>query len=102
VLGSLAPDSATVVVLMGLANRQRVADLLLSRAWDPQTPAALILSAATPQSRTWRGTLSALGAQEAPDGEAPGLLVIGAAVSVAAQLEALSEGQSHQQVATGV
>ena len=100
VLSSLAPGSATVVVLMGLASRARVAALLLSRGWAATTPAAVILSAATPQSHTWRGTLSALGAQALPDREAPGLLVIGAAVSVAAQLEALS--QSHTQRATGV
>jgi siroheme synthase len=63
-------------------------------------PAAIVLSAATPQSHTWRGTLARLGEQELPDTEAPGLLAIGAAVSVASQLEALSA--SHKQRATGV
>ena len=94
VLGSIAPGSATVVVLMGLASRACVAALLLARGWDAATPAAVILSAATPQSHTWRGTLSALGTQPLPDSEAPGLLVIGAAVSVAAELEALSKEAS--------
>ena len=101
VLGSLAPGSATVVVLMGLASRAMLSALLLSRGWSAATPAAVILSAATAQSHTWRGTLATLGAQALPDTEAPGLLVIGAAVSVAAQLEELSK-QSLTQHATGV
>ena len=101
VLGSMAPGTATVVVLMGLASRAKVAALLLSRGWSAATPAAVILSAATAQSHTWRGTLAALGTQALPETEAPGLLVIGAAVSVAAQLEELSK-QSHTQHATGV
>ena len=100
VLGSIAPGSATVVVLMGLSSRARVADLLLSRGWDAETPAAIVLSAATPFAHTWRGTLAELGAHEIADSEAPGLLVIGAAVSVAARLEALSAPRMH--VATGV
>jgi uroporphyrin-III C-methyltransferase/precorrin-2 dehydrogenase/sirohydrochlorin ferrochelatase len=100
VLGSLEPGSATVVVLMGLASRARLAALLLGRGWAAATPSAVLLAAATPSSHTWRGTLAELGACELPDTEAPGLLVIGAVVSVAAQLEALS--QSQPQRATGV
>jgi uroporphyrin-III C-methyltransferase/precorrin-2 dehydrogenase/sirohydrochlorin ferrochelatase len=100
VLGSLAPGCATVVVLMGLATRDRVAALLLDRGWPATTPAAVVLSASTPSSHTWRGDLAGLGACELPDLDAPGLLVIGAAVSVAARLEALS--QFPLQRATGV
>ena len=36
VLGSLAPASATVVVLMGLANRAAIAKALLAAGWAPQ------------------------------------------------------------------
>ena len=100
VLGSIAPGSATVVVLMGLASRARVAAFLLSREWPAETPAAVVLSAATAASYTWRGTLDALGSCALPEREAPGLLVIGAAVSVADKLEALS--LSHARRATGV
>src|SRR4051812_38193010 len=100
VLGSLAPGAATVVVLMGLSSRARVADLLLARGWASETPAAIVLSAATPESHTWRGTLAQLGAQALEHEEGPGLLVIGAAVSVAAQLEALSSARNQR--ATGV
>src|SRR3954468_11368258 len=62
VLGSLAPSSATVLVLMGRAARARIAALLLSRGWPGDTPAALLLSASTPSSHTWLGTLRDLGA----------------------------------------
>ncbi len=99
-LDSLAPDSATVVVLMGLSSRAPIAHRLLARGWPPTTPAAVILGAATPEAHTWRGPLADLGHCALPAGEAPGLLVIGAAVEVAARLEALS--QSQPQLATGV
>ncbi|HZJ52786.1 MAG TPA: uroporphyrinogen-III C-methyltransferase [Myxococcaceae bacterium] len=91
VLGSLEPGTATVVVLMGLQTRALVADQLLSRGWAPGTPAAVLLAAGTSDARTWRGTLATLGACELPDQSPnlPGVLVVGASVAVAAQLEAL-------------
>jgi uroporphyrin-III C-methyltransferase/precorrin-2 dehydrogenase/sirohydrochlorin ferrochelatase len=94
VLRSLEPGAATVVVLMGLQTRALVADALLSRGWNPRTPAAVLLSAATPQARSWRGTLATLGSCELPDRhpDLPGVLVIGASVAVADQLEALAGG----------
>ena len=89
-LGSLAPDSATVVILMGLATRARSAALLLARGWDPGTPAAVLLAASTVEARSWRGTLAELGACALPAGhpDLAGMLVVGATVAVAAQLEA--------------
>ena len=99
VLGSLAPQAATVVVLMGLATRARLAALLLARGWAGATPAAIVLAAATADSHTWRGTLATLGETPLPETEAPGLLVIGDVVQIAAQLESM---QSQPQRATGV
>jgi uroporphyrin-III C-methyltransferase len=94
-LGSLEPGAATIVVVMGIATRAATASLLLSRAWDPRTPAAVLLSASTAEARSWRGTLATLGACELPDlyPESPGLLVIGATVAIADQLEALTAGR---------
>jgi uroporphyrin-III C-methyltransferase / precorrin-2 dehydrogenase / sirohydrochlorin ferrochelatase len=91
VLGSLEPGTATVVVLMGLQTRALVAGRLLSRGWAPGTPAAVLLAAGTSEARTWRGTLAALGTCELPrlHPSLPGVLVVGASVAVAAQLEAL-------------
>jgi uroporphyrin-III C-methyltransferase / precorrin-2 dehydrogenase / sirohydrochlorin ferrochelatase len=91
-LGSLEPGAATIVVLMGLSTRAVTAALLLSRGWDPETPAAVLLSAASTEARSWRGTLATLGACELPVRcpGSPGLLVIGATVAIAGQLEALA------------
>src|SRR5215472_10381289 len=60
-LRSLEPGAATVVVLMGLKTRMAIAGRLLARGWDPETPAAVLLSAATPRARAWLGTLGTLG-----------------------------------------
>jgi uroporphyrin-III C-methyltransferase/precorrin-2 dehydrogenase/sirohydrochlorin ferrochelatase len=92
VIDSLAPAAATVVVLMGLAERSRIAARLAGRGWPESTPAAVVLSAATPESRTWIGELRDLSTCSLPDElpDAPGILVIGAAISVASQLETLA------------
>jgi|HubBroStandDraft_2_1064218.scaffolds.fasta_scaffold53846_2 uroporphyrin-III C-methyltransferase/precorrin-2 dehydrogenase/sirohydrochlorin ferrochelatase len=87
-LDGFAPDSLTLVVLMGLRQRARIAERLVARGWSPATPAAVIVGAATAQSWRWTGPLSALGAAEIPPASAgaPGLLVIGAVVGLAAEL----------------
>ena len=94
VLGSLAPGAATIVVLMGISTRAAIAAVLLSRGWDPQTPTAVLLSASTAEARSWRGTLATLGTCELPElyPDSPALLVIGATVAIADQLEALAAG----------
>ena len=92
VLRSLAPQAATVVVLMGLGKRADIAALLLSRGWPGRTPAAVLLSASTPSAHTWRGTLAGLGACDLPDlhPDSPGILAVGAVVAVAEQLDTLT------------
>jgi len=78
-LSSLAPSSATVVVLMGLANRAPIAALLLARGWPARTPTAVVLDASHESSASWTGTLAALGGCALPDErpESAGVLVIG-------------------------
>jgi uroporphyrin-III C-methyltransferase len=65
VLEALAPNTATIVVLMGLASRDALARLLLQRGWRPDTPVALCWAASTPRARTWLGRLVQL-ADEMP------------------------------------
>jgi siroheme synthase len=89
VLRSLAPGAATVVVLMGLASRGAIAAALLARGWEGQTPAAVLLSAATPEAESWRGTLAEL-ARTRFDPDKPGILVVGVTVAIAARLEQLA------------
>jgi uroporphyrin-III C-methyltransferase / precorrin-2 dehydrogenase / sirohydrochlorin ferrochelatase len=96
------PESLTLVVLMGLGQRGRIAERMIARGWSRETPAAIVVGAATPESWRWAGTLGALGAAEipAPSAGAPGLLVVGAVVGLAAELaghlspESSSEGSS--------
>jgi uroporphyrin-III C-methyltransferase / precorrin-2 dehydrogenase / sirohydrochlorin ferrochelatase len=83
VLSSVAPNSVTVVILMGLGTRARVAQLLIERGWRAQTPAAILLDASRPSERTWSGDLAGLGAAPIPNGDAPGTLCIGDVVSLA-------------------
>jgi uroporphyrin-III C-methyltransferase/precorrin-2 dehydrogenase/sirohydrochlorin ferrochelatase len=87
-LASFAPGSLTLVVMMGLRQRARVAELLLARGWDRATPAAIVVGAATPEAWSWTGALEGLGAAEIPHDarEAPGLLVVGEVVSLAGAL----------------
>lgn len=86
ILGSLAPGAATVVVLMGLATRGALASFLIARGWPATTPAAVVIGASHPGSASLIGTLGSLatlGEPALPDGELPGLLVIGEVVSLA-------------------
>lgn len=88
ILSAVAPDSMTIVVLMGLANRGRLAAFLIERGWGRKTPAAIFLAASTPQSRAWIGTLEDLASAQVPSesADAPGTLTIGNVVSLAAVL----------------
>ncbi|MBI3932975.1 MAG: uroporphyrinogen-III C-methyltransferase [Acidobacteria bacterium] len=94
VLTSLPPQAVTVVVLMGLASRAAIADLLLRRGWPRTTPAAVVLGAATDATHTWLGTLESLAAAPLPgDSDAPGTLVLGPVVSLAAVLAPASSAE---------
>jgi uroporphyrin-III C-methyltransferase / precorrin-2 dehydrogenase / sirohydrochlorin ferrochelatase len=85
VLEALAPQSLTVVVLMGLGSREAVARVLLRRGWSAATPVAVLLASARPEAHTWQGTLASLADAEPPAAlaEAPGTIVIGDVVSLA-------------------
>jgi len=83
VLMAVRPGATTLVVLMGIATRARLAGLLLRAGWPPATPAAALLAASTPQAHTWLGTLADLALAPLPDSRAPGTLVIGEVVSLA-------------------
>ena len=86
ILDGLTPASATLVVMMGVRGRGDLAGYLIGRGWSAATPAALVLSASHPTQAAWTGTLADLGAAAIDDPEAPGVLVIGEVVSVAATI----------------
>jgi uroporphyrin-III C-methyltransferase/precorrin-2 dehydrogenase/sirohydrochlorin ferrochelatase len=92
ILESLAPASATVVVMMGLAGIERLANLLLERGWRATTPVAVVFGASTPAEVVWTVTLRDL--QQGLDDEregVPGTVVIGDVVRLRAALAASAE-----------
>ncbi len=57
VLETLAPNRATVVVMMGLGRLERIAAFMIARGWNAATSVAVIFSASTPSSSVWTGSL---------------------------------------------
>jgi uroporphyrin-III C-methyltransferase / precorrin-2 dehydrogenase / sirohydrochlorin ferrochelatase len=88
VLGGMAPASATVVALMGLAGRRGLAAFLIDRGWSAATPAAVVLGASREEARVWTGTLADLpdALASPPIDDLPGTIVVGEVVSLAGVL----------------
>ena len=95
VLSSLAPQSATVIVMMGLGSIDAIGAVLIERGWAPSTPAAIVSGAATAEAEVWIGTLAELPHGVASRGtDAPGTIVIGDVVRVGAILGAEMTGSA--------
>jgi uroporphyrin-III C-methyltransferase / precorrin-2 dehydrogenase / sirohydrochlorin ferrochelatase len=91
-LESLAPHSATVVVMMGLGRIEHIAELLIGRGWNAMTPSAVLFGASTSASSVW--TVSLLDLKQSlirPDDSAPATIVIGDVVKLGAVLGAQVE-----------
>jgi len=87
ILQSLEPQCVTVVVMMGLAQIDAVASLLIDRGWSARTPAAVLLGAATSSSEVWTLTLGDLRrGVELEDASVAGTVVIGDVVAIRAAL----------------
>lgn len=81
VLAPLAPGAATIVVLMGIGFRRRLAQCLMDAGWRRATPVAIVLEASRPGERLWIGSLATLGVRDGLAGrDDPGVLVIGEVV----------------------
>ncbi len=86
-LESLAPGSATVVVMMGLGRIDRIAQLLVDRGWNALTPAAIVFGASTSSSTVWTVTLHDLARGiEMPEAGSPGTVIVGEVVKLRAVL----------------
>jgi uroporphyrin-III C-methyltransferase/precorrin-2 dehydrogenase/sirohydrochlorin ferrochelatase len=85
VVDGVAPNSVTLVVLMGLGSRAALAERLIGRGWRRSTPTAVILAASTSRESVWTGSLAELA--EAPvDLADPGTIVVGDVVSLRATI----------------
>jgi uroporphyrin-III C-methyltransferase/precorrin-2 dehydrogenase/sirohydrochlorin ferrochelatase len=86
-VAGLAPGSATLIVLMGVARAGALATHLVATGWSAETPAALVIDGSLPGQRVWRGRLDDLARGRATiDVSGPGTIVIGEVVSVAETL----------------
>ncbi len=96
VLASLPPHSATVIVLMGVGQRDAIARTLTEAGWAAQTPVAVLLGASTPAAGTWLGSLDGLGRAELSNADqAPGTIVIGQVAALSLHLTSALEGAGH-------
>ncbi len=87
VLDGIAPQSLTLVVLMGVRTRAAIASHLVARGWRSDTPAAIIHGASQPEAITWIGALAGLGdASFATD--QPAVIVVGDVVGLSSQIRA--------------
>jgi uroporphyrin-III C-methyltransferase/precorrin-2 dehydrogenase/sirohydrochlorin ferrochelatase len=87
-LGSLRPNSVSIVILMGVGARADLAHRLMAHGWLPATPAAIVCGASTPDAWTWTGRLEEMGDAPARAGAA-GVLVVGEVVRVGEALQAI-------------
>ena len=95
-LAALPPGGITVVVLMGLAAAGDLSRALIEGGWAPHTPAAVLYAAGTPEAHTWRGTLASLpGCGAGAPAGAPGTIVVGEVVALAARIGAETESAAH-------
>jgi uroporphyrinogen III methyltransferase / synthase len=72
---SIARVGGTIVVLMGVAERARIAERLMAGGLAPDTPVTAVTWGTRPEQRTHRTTLGGLGAAPV---EAPATMVVGA------------------------
>ena len=85
VLEAVPPGTVTLVVLMGFAERGRIAQRLVERGWPAETPSAIVTNATQADQAVWTGPLEAVGrAQVAAAPEDAHTIVVGEVVSVGA------------------
>ena len=86
VLDSVTPHAVTLVVLMGLATRGTLARCLIERGWSEATPAAITCNASFADVAAWTGTIAGLSRAPIPLPGAPGVIIIGEVVRLAAPI----------------
>jgi uroporphyrin-III C-methyltransferase/precorrin-2 dehydrogenase/sirohydrochlorin ferrochelatase len=97
-LNVVRPNSITLVVMMGMAVREVIAERLQTHGWAADSRAALVCGAATPDEWAWSGRLQDVGSATPPEG-VPGVLVVGEVVQIREALEAATRdrGVNHEE-----
>ena len=80
-LNAIRPNSITLVVMMGVAVREVIAERLQQHGWVADSPAALVCGASTPNEWVWTGLLRDVASATPPSG-IPGMLVVGEVVQI--------------------
>jgi uroporphyrin-III C-methyltransferase/precorrin-2 dehydrogenase/sirohydrochlorin ferrochelatase len=93
-IGSVQPNSLSIVFMMGVGARAQLAANLIAHGWRSDTSAAILCAASTPAAWTWTGTLSEIGAATPPP-DLAGVLVVGDVVDVRHALEAAAAGPAN-------
>ena len=79
----LAGVGRTLVIYMGLATAETIADKLIADGLAPDTPLAVVENATRPQMRVLRGALAELGDLVAREGvQSPAIIIIGAVTAL--------------------
>jgi len=87
----LAGHGRTLVIYMGLANADPIADKLMADGLAPDTPVAVVENAARPEMRVLRGPLAGLGRLVADHHVvSPALIIIGAITALEDQRIAMA------------
>lgn len=92
-VSGLPADEVTLVVLMGLSVRARLAQRLLEAGWAAAMPAAIVSAASRAQAAVRCTTLADLAGEDVtldPPDAAPGTLLVGAVTRVRHELERLT------------
>ena len=101
-LETVRPNRISIVILMGIGARRLLGSQLMAHGWLPETPAAIVCDASTPNEWTWTGRLDQMGDAEPPHGAA-GVLVVGEVVRIReelAQAAAISKESESNGVST--
>ena len=89
----LATATETLVIFMGLGRVRSLMDLLIEHGRSPETPAAILSRASTPDQRTLVGTVATLAdLAHAESLLSPALIVVGAVVTLREQLRWYDKG----------
>lgn len=87
---ALATSGDTVVVLMGVARLEQVAEAMVAHGRDPGTSVAVVQEATLPGQRIVTGTLATIAAEaRAVDVRPPAVVIIGEVVKTARELDIL-------------